>query len=69
MNDEGMMNTTVMSMEEVMSRDGMMMMSIMGAEDEVDDKMMSKCVHKRGKCIAHKIKGKKIIVKHKRWGC
>ena len=64
LNDEGMMNTTVMSMEEVMSRDGMMTMSSMGTEDEVDDRLMTKCVHKRGKCVTHKINGKKIIVKH-----
>ena len=62
LNDEGMMNTTVMSMEEVMSRDGMMMMSSMGTEDEVDDRLVTKCVHKRGKCVTHKIKGKKSIV-------
>ena len=66
--DDGMMNTTMMSMGEVMNVDSMKMMNSMGAEVRTDDRMMTKCVHKRGTCITHNIKGKKSIVKHKRWG-
>ena len=62
--DDGMMNTTMRSMGEVMNMDSMKMMNSMGAEVRTDDRMMTKCVHKRGTCITHNIKGKKSVVKH-----
>ena len=66
--DEGMIDTTLMSNEEMMCGDDKVMMKSMNTENEDDDKLMTQCVHKRGMCVIHKFKGKKITVKHKRWG-